>query len=285
MRSMFGPAVLVLSVAVGCSSTSDTANATPDAAGPTGDGAGPPGSDGGFSAPSGGPVAYFDPLDRSSNVGADVTPGIALSDAVESSLTDDAIESGLTIVTWPELAAVSGAVEHAAKTSTSAERYFVRPSAPLEDRWYAVRLVLPASGLRPSVDAYQTTDGSYVSRFRPGSDPLVARVDLCTKGSTEKLAILSSEALADPVDASIASSLKLTQVGGTPTCTFRGAEGVGSRWLSYTCSGVSRTASTTIELPAGLRAAASSKTVPATTLTFTPWSLLDVGGCVSYRAP
>ena len=102
-----------------------------------------------------------------------------------------------TLRTWPELELVPADIAPqttADGSSPNGAQIVVTPRSKLEDRWYALHI----AALPFWVAAMKSVepDGSYVSRFRTGSEPHVASVTFAGGATKHRLYIGTSESVA-----------------------------------------------------------------------------------------
>ena len=133
------------------------------------------------------------PLDLMTSTGS-VDPSVSVYGAVAEALPKLAALAHL--LTWPELDPISTTANLTVPDLPGKPAIIaLHPNVPLTDRWYAVKLDTLPSGV--SVPEYSMTrklaDGSILSRFRTGSEPIIAWVELCRKGGVQSGAIVYSE--------------------------------------------------------------------------------------------
>jgi hypothetical protein len=118
-----------------------------------------------------------------SNLGAPVGPDLL-----------GQIARAVTLKTWPNMVDVPITVSKIVDaTGTSDQDEFAHiyfsTSNPLADRWYALSVLSLPAGAKWTKFANVLTlkDGSRVSRFRPGSDPVVAGIRVYAKDSSKEV--------------------------------------------------------------------------------------------------
>jgi len=139
---------------------------------------------------------------------------------------------GLRLETWPEGTRVASELA-ADPVPGYSWRLQLRPSQPLQDRWYAVVLPRISSRFRwPIYDVLQRMlpDGRTEVRFRPGSEPRVSWIETCAKGDTIAGAVVLSEM------PSLATDVALS-VGTSSGCRPASQGGPADRILRFTCTG------------------------------------------------
>jgi hypothetical protein len=134
------------------------------------------------------PRVRLEPTDLLSDV-AGTVPRIVVSPGGAHSIDERlvrAVAATVRLETWPEGEPV--VVEFVAKAERRPEgpldRWIVAPEAgiQLDDRWYALRAGPLPQGLEWPVvlDAVRLPGGLSMTRFRPGTDPVVRAVRMCS---------------------------------------------------------------------------------------------------------
>lgn len=119
--------------------------------------------------------------------------------AVDSALLE-AVAAKVELRTYPELSPVAFTTMMRgpqAGPEPTRSSIVVTPNVPLEDRWYVLSVSALPSG---SVEAFANTAlhhtaalGVVVSRFRPGSAPVLRGVSLCQKSAASRIVVDFSE--------------------------------------------------------------------------------------------
>jgi hypothetical protein len=130
------------------------------------------------------PIVQLEPLDLTTSVGSSPLHILVANagDPVGAELLQR-IADTVKIKTWPELDDVSATVSEITDTTGNSgeDEYahiYLAPSSQLSDRWYALYVEKLPQGVAWPVYSSTLTlaDGSHVSRFRIGSEPVVASV-------------------------------------------------------------------------------------------------------------
>lgn len=165
----------------------------------------------------------------------------------------------VSLRTWPEMEEIPSTLTVATSPSDMGG-VTVTPNAPLSDRWYALRLsAIAAWMVAPAV--HIAPDGSYVARFRTGSDPRVRSVTFAGGPSKHRLYIEVSE----PV-AGLQSSAQLVRVqsaGAQVACSDAGSAASMNAVLSLDCPALS-TFPGTISIDAGFFSSTAMALAPTT---------------------
>lgn len=118
----------------------------------------------------------------------------------------------ISLRTWPEMNEIPSVVTLAdSPSSTEMAAISIKPSASLSDRWYALRLSAPPFWMAVPV-THVAPDGSYVARFRTGSEPSIQSVTFAGGPNKHRLYIALSEPV---VAASSPAAMVHVQYGGT----------------------------------------------------------------------
>lgn len=158
----------------------------------------------------------------------------------------DTLAKGVRLVTWPDLqdVAFDTKVHRAAPEERQPRRASIDllPSKQLEDRWYAVVLPKSAPGfsLPTQTAALYLSDESRASRFRPGSDPVVALIRAFEKEPGLHVEVDFSERV-ELDGTGAAAAVRVSGVSGSGMlCEPRIQAGVSSfQTLTIVCSGAS----------------------------------------------
>jgi hypothetical protein len=104
------------------------------------------------------------------------------------------IAGTVTLRTWPEQAIVPSKIARIVDASGKSDQdefahIYLTPSAPLADRWYALSIdALPPGAAWPVfASVLDAKSGARVSRFRVGSEPVVAGVRVYMKDPATKV--------------------------------------------------------------------------------------------------
>lgn len=213
------------------------------------------------------PPAWFQPMDWSTAV-----QGTPLQLAVTKggdSVSEELLKPGLALHlrTWPEQEVVPSTVKvvayRAAAGGADKNGYVIlEPLAPLQDRWYLLRLPGWPSGWDQGSFPLHTVfeNGAVGVRFRPGSQPLWNATRVCQKSPEISAVYLDfSERVA--FDRPLASvSLQVRQLGTVASCRFStGASPPPSlNYLRYECTGLDYKAPVSLELGPGMISVESS---------------------------
>lgn len=196
-RLTFAPTYIIL-LAAACSKTEDPSPATAQASAPVTAGNRPDNTGWGPNVASKGmALVQLEPADQATDVGR-TPPTVTVMSGGKLGPALNAIADRVHLLTWPE-----GAEQAVTKTLTDATEktpasIVLQPtSGSLADRWYTLKVdPLPAGvSFAPYGPARRAADGSADARFRPGSDPKVAFVELCEKGGSVYGAAVFSERL------------------------------------------------------------------------------------------
>lgn len=146
-----------------------------------------------------------------SNLGAPVGIGVL-----------NQIAASVTLRTWPELELVPTSVSKISDVSGKSDEdqfahIYLEPVSPLADRWYALHVdVLPSGTATWSAfpHVWSLTNGSRVSRFRTGSEPVVASVRVYQKEENAQVAYIDfSERIVGDL-----RMIQLSDVEGRSSC-------------------------------------------------------------------
>jgi len=144
----------------------------------------------------------------------------------------------MSIRTWPELEEVSTSnTVDATISSSEVGAVSIVPSGNLADRWYALRLSAPPFWVATPT-THVAPDGSYVARFRIGSEPKIASVTFAGGTSKHRLYL----AISEPVTSkqSPAAILQVQYAGAQVTCTDVGfVANQPMQMLSFDCPSLS----------------------------------------------
>jgi hypothetical protein len=154
----------------------------------------------------------FTPVDMSTLWGdKELRVSVGTGPPIEKSWLQD-LAARISIRTWPEQDEVPAANTVAdVSSSTWTGAIMVMPNIKLADRWYALRLSAVPFWIAPPA-THVAPDGSYVARFRIGSEPQVAAVTFAGGKSKRRLYISPSE----PVTAQQSpAAMVQVQSGGT----------------------------------------------------------------------
>lgn len=164
-----------------------------------------------------------EPLDGMSNVGVVVPSVLVFSsgEVVPEPVLKDLVPF-VRLETWPEAVVVPSTITTAGGTKDDHRgRIELTPKSALSDRWYAIVIAPGAKGLTPpGVGPTKIQpDGSAIARFRPGSDPRLVSMEICTK---DKGVISGRLTFSEPVTAPASGvPIVLTYAdGGAPSCSF-----------------------------------------------------------------
>ena len=232
------------------------------------------------SANAGGPSLSvqlrFEPEDGATAVGSDVLRITAFGGGrtVDEPMIT-ALTGAVALETWPEKVAVAARIA-AGVDSTQNPQLVVTPEAPLQGRWYVLRVKsLPEHfTFWPPLE-----DGTLGTRFRPDSHPIVRRLEFCEKaGAGMKLVLLFSEAVA--TDASSAAHVSVDIDGAPTTCSLYWPTPGG---LYFTCDRLAPTSVVKVAVGAGLKTPAGVEMAPGA------WTVdvskLLQGSCRSFHTP
>jgi hypothetical protein len=192
----------------------------------------------------------------------------------------EALSSRVHLITWPEQVEVDvDKIRVPAEDDRRPSTLHLKPKTKLSDRWYALRVdPLPKPLHHPTyARAKKLADGSAISRFRPGSQPLVAWVELCEKAGKQTGALIFSERI-DP-GASPETLLTLDKAD----CRFlpRPVTGVLDKSVDMTTNALRFTCDTPgdlkVTLKSGATAAATKSLVPETSVTLQKAGMEPVG--------
>jgi hypothetical protein len=231
---------------------------------------------GGGGAPLRQTTLQFVPADGSTAQAAGVVDlQLSVSGGVDQALLTD-VAGRLVFQTWPE----GDAVAFGSQVSTDAPgvdtvTIAVTPQAALDDRWYLVKLSSVPPAVRPQA---LLEDGSAGTRFRPGSHPRVASIQICRNdASSGKLLVTFSEAVM--FYAATESIVSLSFAGSASVCTQYGSE---ADMLLFTCGLPAAAATATVSVGAGVAGASFVAADPGS------WTLgvtSSAGSCVELRPP
>lgn len=178
--------------------------------------------DGGLSFPTDGDYrsgykyrVYFRPTDMSTLSGeSEMGLSVVMGPALEKSWLQD-LARQVSLRTWPEMEDVP-ATSSVADSPSWAGMVTLKPTGNLADRWYVVRLAaLPFWVETPST--HVAPDGSYVARFRVGSEPHIASVTFAGGAKKHRLYINPSEPLT--AQQSPATIVQVQNAGAPVVCS------------------------------------------------------------------
>jgi hypothetical protein len=215
----------------------------------------------------------FQPSDGSTGVG---TQPLAVAVFNPSPFVTDVklaeLAAAVSLVTWPEKQAVDARVEPGLAStpgstgSAAWPRVVLTPAAPLQSRWYAIRMT-PTNGFFQ----FNSVPGEpqIGARFRPDPQPQVIRIDFCTKdGAGMKLVLSFSEAL---VTTAASGDRVSVEIDGKPAvCNLYDRREAG---LYFTCADlkpaslVKVTVAAGLQTPTGVPLAPGAWTIDLSTLT------------------
>lgn len=210
-----------------------------------------------------GPWVFATPGDMMTSVATTlprvVIRGLATTDGAKA----NSVEPFVSLVTWPELAAVSG-VTKATRPDGTDFAVELSTTGALPDRWYAVRISGLPTGVRigEGVHGKKLADGSHVVRFRPGSDPVVSNIQYCAKkdGKHSMLIAMSEGVLAAAVGDPVAITDAAT--GATSACRTGNDVSTAVQSLHVLCDAVP--SELRLSIGSRLKAAGSTKAVAET---------------------
>lgn len=223
------------------------------------------------------PTVQLEPLDLATSVGS--SPLHVLVSNLSAPVGQSALEAigtSITLKTWPELELVPVTYEYKDASGSSAEDNFahvyLKPTSPLSDRWYALYTKeLPAAVTWPAFsNVYTTKSGEKVTRFRVGSEPVIASIRHYPDDPKQMLFVDFSER----VEGDFAAKLTV------PGCQRANmGEGVSANSVRFSCPGLDRAKGLEIAVAAGLRSV-SGRDVAARHLSIGPtdWSEWGEGG-------
>jgi hypothetical protein len=235
------------------------------------------GDNGGPMSPQITAMLFFSPDDGSTAQSTGAVDLVLSSGAVSivtQTLLSD-VAGRVVFQTWPEGDAVPFGTTLGDGPAAGQMRVTVTPQAALDDRWYLVKLGSVPSMVLPEA---RLEDGSAGTRFRPGSHPRVASIQICRNdASSGKLLVTFSEAVtfAGPTEGIVSLSI----AGSPSTCMQYGSQG---DTLLFTCGLLAGAETATIAVGAGVSGATGVAEDPGS------WTLGVTGtpgNCVELRPP
>jgi hypothetical protein len=198
----------------------------------------------------------FDPFD-----GATAQSGRDLMIHVEEAglVVDDAmladLGARLRVRTWPGGAPIAITTQTGTGSFPTDKVVRVTPDATLEDRWHVLLLDSLPKGFFPRT---KLDDGTVGARFRPGSHPRVAKVDLCGKDVLGMKVLLTfSEPVQPPPGAVVSFAIS----GHATDCDLNDSRSDG---MNFFCGELGAKASLTLSLGSGIVAASGVALEPGT---------------------
>lgn len=134
---------------------------------------------------------YFQPIDVTSDVSR--TPVQLIFDNFQNIVPADVVQKLAelaSLVTYPEQEAVATTAQVTEGTEQDPRGYLTLvPVSPLSERWYALRVAKLPEGIETPVKTFLVQpDGTLVSRFRLGSQPVLRSISYCQR-STDVVSI------------------------------------------------------------------------------------------------
>lgn len=144
------------------------------------------------------------------------------------------LAQSLSLQKYPEGTPVAASVSQEEPDSSSSNGAFVlHPDAPLAAGWYA--LVLKA-GAGVMYGALKQADGSYASRFRLGSDPLLTGVSACASKTNTELPKVRLDFSEMVTMSSGAPPVQVMVDGAAASCVVYEPPSPGNVGLGLTCT-------------------------------------------------
>jgi hypothetical protein len=171
-------------------------------------------TDGSYSSGIRVPVS-FSPPDMSTLWGDKELKVTVPSQAVERSWMPD-LAGRLSICTWPEQETVPATSTVVASSSQPVLSVSLVPSSKLTDRWYGLRISALPFWMSPPA-THVAPDGTYISRFRTGSEPRITSLRFAGGASKHRLYIATSELVS--AQQSPASFVQVQSAGSSVTCS------------------------------------------------------------------
>jgi len=233
-------------------------------------------AEGGGTTPLASATLGFDPGDGST---ARSTGVVVLTLADPAHIVDEAFLADLAgrivVETWPEGQAIPFATQ-AADGAPAQKLVTVTPQQALDDRWYLTGL---ASVPRAVLPLARLPDGRVGTRFRPGSHPRVASVQLCPVDATSVKLLLGCS---EPVTFARAPEeiVSLSVAGAASSCVEYGAQG---DTFLFTCGVPAAATSAVVSVGDGVAGATGVAMDPGSWTVALPAPA--TGGCVELRPP